>query len=99
MPVNLVEKKKKKVKNEKYEVVTCTVHVVKIEHNTNKTTQSKLRCTLKDLSWAPNPLMPQQNQKISKYILHWSRILIFRKRLVRDCRKKKIKRSFLNQKL
>lgn len=43
------EKKKKKVKNEKYEVVTCTVHVVKVEHDTNKTTQSKLRCTLKDL--------------------------------------------------
>ena len=44
---------KKKVKNKKYEVVTCTVHVVKMEHNTNKTTQSKQRCTLKDLSWVP----------------------------------------------
>ena len=48
-----MEKKKKKVKNKKYEVVTCTVHVVKMEHNTNKTTQSKLRYTLKDLSWVP----------------------------------------------
>ena len=47
------EEKKKKVKNKKYEVVTCTVHVVKMEHNTNKTTQSKLRYTLKDLSWVP----------------------------------------------